>query len=130
MDISKYLNILNIQNYKDKQLELFNCFKDKKDSIGILPTGYGKSICYILPHLVSKKNVIVISPLISLMEDQNSKLQEKGINTITFNSINTEKYSQYPELVQGKITGILYFSPESFTTNSNLIEQLLNLTKY
>ena len=125
MDISKYLDILNIPSYKEKQVELFNCFKDKRDSLGILPTGYGKSVCYILPHLVSKKNVIVISPLIALMEDQNSKLQDKGINTITFNSINTEKYSQYSDLLSGKVTGILYFSPESFSSKINLVEKLL-----
>ncbi len=55
---------------KDKQEEIINNILDKRDTIGILATGYGKSICYQLPFLITKKSVLVISPLISLMEDQ------------------------------------------------------------
>ena len=80
MDLSKYLDVLDIPSFKDKQLELIKCFTEKNDSIGVLPTGYGKSLCYILPHLIKNINVIIISPLLSLMEDQYNKLVKKGIN--------------------------------------------------
>ena len=66
--------------------EIINNFLLNKDTLGILPTGFGKSVCYILPHLITEKNVIVISPLISLMKDQHDKLKSKNIETIVFNS--------------------------------------------
>ena len=83
MDISAHKEKLQIESLKPKQQELINCWIRKEDSIGILPTGYGKSICFTLPFLIKKekKNVIVISPLISLMEDQRKGLNEKGIKT-------------------------------------------------
>ena len=54
--------------------------------MGILPTGYGKSLCYMLPFLIKNKNVLIISPLISLMKDQHDKLKDRNIETIVFNS--------------------------------------------
>ena len=61
---------------------------DKNDTVGILATGYGKSVCYQLPFLYHnmKKNVIVISPLISLMEDQFEKLEAMNIPVFAFHS--------------------------------------------
>ena len=129
MDINPYLSKLGYDSLKSKQIELINCFIRKEDSIGVLPTGYGKSVCYILPHLLRKKNVVVISPLISLMEDQRSKLNEKGINTVTFNSTNKmdafDNTSDIAKLRNKELTGILYFSPESFMKRQTLIEILL-----
>ncbi len=54
------------EKLKDKQELIINSILDKHDTIGILATGYGKSICYQLPYLILKKSVIIISPLISL----------------------------------------------------------------
>lgn len=129
MNIGPYLKKLGHDKLKDKQVELVNCVIRKEDSIGILPTGYGKSVCYILPHLIRKKNVIVISPLISLMKDQRLKLNEKGINTISFNSSTSfdsyNKRSDLSKLKNKEFTGILYFSPESFMKNQELIHLLL-----
>ena len=63
--IKKYWNI---DKLKDKQDELISHYIEGNDVIGLLPTGYGKSLCYILPPLISDKVMIIISPLISLME--------------------------------------------------------------
>ena len=52
-------------NLKDKQEEIIKNIILGNDTIGILSTGYGKSICYQLPFLLTKKTVIVISPLLS-----------------------------------------------------------------
>ena len=129
MNIKPHLEKLGYDKLKPKQVELINCFIRKEDSIGILPTGYGKSVCYILPHLIKKKNVIVISPLISLMEDQRLKLNEKGISTISFNSTNVfdafDSKSDLAKLKKKELTGILYFSPESFMSRLSLITELL-----
>ena len=129
MNITPHLKKLGYDKLKSKQIELINCFIRKEDSIGVLPTGYGKSVCYILPHLIKKKNVIVISPLISLMEDQRIKLNEKGISTISFNSTNVfdafDPKSDLAKLKKKELTGILYFSPESFMSRLSLITELL-----
>ena len=131
MDISAYLEQLQIPSLKEKQQDLIYCWIRKEDSIGILPTGYGKSVCYTLPYLIKKgkKNVVVISPLISLMEDQRRGLNEKGIKTITFNStVVFDSYNEESDLVKLKtkqLAAILYFSPESFMKWQSLIKTLL-----
>ena len=129
--IKKHLELLGLNKLKSHQKDIINNFIQNKDTIGILPTGYGKSICYILPHLLSKKNVIVISPLISLMEDQHLSLEKKNINSILFNSNNHKIYSsknsndELSKIKDGSIKGILYFSPESFIKREFLIRDLL-----
>ena len=60
---------------KDSQYEIIESCLNKNDTIGLLPTSYGKSICYQLPYLITKQNVIVVSPLISLMQDQKQDLE-------------------------------------------------------
>ena len=72
--LSKYFGYAKL---KDKQEDIIKNILNNKDTIGILATGYGKSICYQMPFLINtEKNVLVISPLISLMEDQKTKLEE------------------------------------------------------
>ena len=130
--IADILNKLDIKKLKPKQKEIINLFlkKDKPDTIGILPTGYGKSLCYIIPHLLKNKNVIVISPLISLMEDQAIKLREKNINTLIFNSnykpfSKTKGQTSYSKVLRGEESHIMYFSPESFQSNGFYVRQLI-----
>ena len=68
---TKYLNkYWNISDLKDKQIKVINELLLGNDVIGLLPTGYGKSMCYILPPLVTKKIIFIISPFISLMDEQ------------------------------------------------------------
>ncbi len=100
---------------KDKQEDIIKNLLDNKDTIGILATGYGKSICYQLPFLITKKCVIVISPLISLMEDQYIKLQELKIPVFCLNSNNTNKGFDKRDILSGK-NGIIYMSPEYLMT--------------
>ena len=135
--IKDILKQLNIKKLKPKQKEIINLFlkKDKRDTIAILPTGYGKSLCYVVPHLIKKKNVIVISPLISLMEDQAKNLSEKGINTLIFNS-NNHPFSSYnggqpkfSNVLRGVDSYIMYFSPESFLTNSFNIKCMIEYNR-
>ena len=115
----------------DNKKVIINNFLKGKDTLGILPTGFGKSICYILPHLITQKNVIVISPLISLMEDQHISLEEKNINSILFNSNNHRIFSKKGEVGElskvksGHTKGLLYFSPESFIKREFLIRDLI-----
>src|SRR5437762_2539290 len=78
-------------NLKDLQYEIIENIVSGNDTIALLPTSYGKSICYQLPYHITKKNVIVISPLISLMQDQMQDLKSKNIAAICLNSTNKNK---------------------------------------
>jgi len=136
INIKDILTKLDIKTIKPKQKEIINLFlkKEKQDTIAILPTGYGKSLCYIVPFLLKNKNVIVISPLISLMDDQANKLREKNINTLIFNSNNkpfsgTEGQIEYSNILKGEKAHIIYFSPESFIKNEFYIRSLIEYNR-
>ena len=68
-------------------------------------------MCYLLPALVSKKAIIIISPLISLMDDQKEKLLKMGISVSALHGNNLNKDSEIKEIIEGKIK-IVYMSPE------------------
>jgi ATP-dependent DNA helicase RecQ len=110
---------------KDEQQDIINNLLNGKDTIGILATGFGKSICYQLPFLITKKTVIVISPLISLMEDQYNKLKELDIPVYCLNSNNLNKGFDKNDILSGK-SGIVYMSPEYFFTCEEFIKNLSN----
>ena len=79
-----------IDEIKPKQYEIIDNLLNGNDVIGLLPTGYGKSLCYILPSLLTKKTTFIISRLIALMDDQKEKLTK---NKIKFSSrVAVEKF--------------------------------------
>ena len=108
---------------KDKQEEIINSILDGNDTIGVLSTGYGKSICYQLPYLITKKNVIIISPLISLMEDQYNKLKNLNISVYCLNSNNSNKNEDKNSILDGN-HGLIYMSPEYFHSSETFIKSL------
>ena len=131
-NIQPHLDRTGIESLKPKQTRIIQRLLENRDVIGILPTGYGKSMTYIMMQLITNKTVIVISPLISLMKDQHRKLDEYGIKNVCFNSSNSALYSKDPlkkgeiEMVQkSDFTGLLYFSPESFMKYEYLIKFLI-----
>ncbi len=110
-----------IQNLKPKQEEIINSILLHQDTIGILPTGYGKSITYQLPALLFEGMTLVITPLIALMKDQVSSLKRKQINAAYINSLQTkeEQNEVYDKIRQHKIK-ILYVSAERLFTKKFL----------
>ena len=84
-----------------------------KDVAVVMPTGGGKSLCYQLPALVSGSTAVVISPLISLMQDQAAQLKQMGIPAAVFNSSlsSGEQQRTRREASQGAYR-LLYLSPE------------------
>lgn len=83
------------------------------DTLAILPTGGGKSICYQLPALAMEGTCIVISPLIALINDQIQNLKEKGIEAISIPSnSNTDDIIRLFDNINVKKIKLLYLSPE------------------
>ncbi len=96
---------------KEKQVNVINDLLLGNDVIGLLPTGYGKSMCYLIPPLVTKKAILIISPLISLMDDQKEKLVKKNIPVAALHGNNKSKDKDLFEIIDGNIK-IIYMSPE------------------
>jgi len=97
---------------KPKQMEIIEAIvSDKRDVVGLLPTGYGKSMTFLIPPLITKKVCIIISPLISLMEDQKEKLIERDIPVAALHGNNYNKDKEIFQIIDGEIH-IVYMSPE------------------
>lgn len=118
----------NINNLKDKQFEVINQLLLGNDVIGLLPTGYGKSMCYIIPPLVTKKIIFIISPLLSLMEEQKNKLLNINIPCCALNSNNKNKNEDIQEIMNDNIK-IVFMSPE-YLMKTDAIELARTLIQY
>ena len=100
-------------NFRLKQEEIINEIMSKKDTLALLPTGGGKSICYQVPALIEEGICLVISPLISLMDDQVRHLKSKGIKSVAITS--NMHYAEIDTALTNCIYGgikFLYLSPE------------------
>lgn len=118
---NKYLTkYWNIDKLKDKQIEVIDKLLAGNDVIGLLPTGYGKSMCYLIPPLITKKIIFIISPLISLMDDQKDKLTKMGIMCAALHSNNSNRDEEIQLILKKKIK-IVYMSPE-YLINSDGLE--------
>jgi len=104
-------------SFREPQKEIINAVLENKNSIVLLPTGGGKSICFQVPALLKEGICIVISPLIALMEDQVSNLKEKGIKAMLIPSGTSQDdiITLFDNLRFGKYK-FLYISPERLQT--------------
>lgn len=100
------------------QADIINSLLAGHDTLAILPTGGGKSICFQVPALVQKKLYLVISPLIALMKDQVENLRRKGITALAIYSGMTRKEVINTLQVAGNSNcRFLYVSPERIETS-------------
>ena len=107
------------KSFRKGQEEIVKSILDKKNTLGVMPTGGGKSICYQIPAIIKKGTTIVISPLISLMKDQVNELNSSGISATTINSSmgNKEISDELRKIRDNKIK-LLYVSPERLLLDS------------
>lgn len=110
-----------LETFRPKQKEIIASVLEKHNTLGVLPTGSGKSLCYQVPALILDGTTIVISPLISLMQDQVNTLQDKGINAQYINSNMSKKDQENVErLVFNGEVDLLYVAPERFNSSEFL----------
>jgi ATP-dependent DNA helicase RecQ len=103
--------------FRPLQLEIINSIIERKDTLALLPTGGGKSVCFQVPAMMMDGLCIVISPLIALMKDQVENLKSKGIDAVAvYSGMSRNEIDIYlNNCIYGKIK-FLYVSPERLQT--------------
>ncbi|MDW9380103.1 ATP-dependent DNA helicase RecQ [Chryseobacterium sp. JV558] len=111
-------------DFRDAQEEIINAVINEKDTLVLLPTGAGKSLCYQLPALLKEGTCLVVSPLLALMKDQVNQLKFRGIEAEYLSSELDEYDAEtiYNRCKEG-LTKLLYVSPERLT-NSQFIQNM------
>ena len=111
-------------SFRPNQLEIIQHVLSGKDTLAIMPTGGGKSLCYQLPALAHQGVAIVISPLIALMKDQVDALQSNGVSAAFYNSSQDQQTQEHilESLMAGTLK-LLYVAPESIWGIANYLEK-------
>src|SRR5580698_7475981 len=115
-DLREHLqNLFGLDDFRPSQRDVIEDVLSGKDVLCVMPTGAGKSLCYQLPAAISGGLTIVISPLISLMEDQVQQLRDEGIPAAMLNSSLTPSMRrQVISEIENGFNGLLYVAPERF----------------
>lgn len=109
--------IFGFDQFRNDQAAIIGNVLEGKDTIVLMPTGGGKSICYQIPALLMEGTTLVVSPLISLMKDQVDALKSNGVSAAYINS-SQDEYAQN-SILQGAKEGVyklLYMAPETVFT--------------
>ena len=99
------------ETFRNHQYHIINSILSKQDVCAVLPTGHGKSICFQLPAIYKEMPAVIVSPLISLMDDQRHQLDELNITSCCWNSTVTDKAEMAQKIVIG------YYQFGSFNFN-------------
>jgi RecQ family ATP-dependent DNA helicase len=109
------------EEFRDGQAEIISAVLDGRDVLAVRPTGSGKTLCFQLPAMLMRGVTFVVSPLISLMQDQVDEVAGTEVSATLLNSqISTQEYAQrIREIEQGKYK-IVYLAPERLTQDKFL----------
>ncbi len=119
LDAQQILNqVFGYDEFREGQQEVIDAALSGKDSLVLLPTGGGKSLCYQVPALALGGITVVVSPLISLMQDQVAQLNALGVSAAYINQSQTREQQQqiYQQLHRAEIK-LLYVAPERILTH-------------
>ena len=107
--------------FRGSQRQVIEATLNGADSLVLMPTGGGKSLCYQIPGVVRSGMAIVVSPLIALMQDQVAALQQLGLNAAYLNStLSSEQQSQVLRSIHDGELEILYIAPERLLQENTL----------
>lgn len=108
-------------SFRDGQEELIDSILAGQDTLGIMQTGAGKSLCFQIPAMILQGITLVISPLISLMKDQVGALNQVGVYAAYLNSsLSLNQYRQALKYAKEGKYKIIYVAPERLTTEEFL----------
>ena len=109
--------VFGYSEFRGQQQSIIEATLQGRDSLVIMPTGGGKSLCYQIPAMLREGTGLVVSPLIALMQDQVTALRELGIEAEFLNSTQTpdERRAVMAKLRQGSLQ-LLYVAPERLVT--------------
>lgn len=114
-------DVFGFDAFRPGQQEIVEAVVDGQNTLAIMPTGGGKSLCFQLPALVRDGVTVVISPLIALMRDQVRGLKEAGVEAGALTSGNTEEETDavWEAMAAGRLK-LLYMAPERLASNGTI----------
>jgi ATP-dependent DNA helicase RecQ len=129
MDQARQLlkRVFGFDDFVSIQAEVIQHVLDGRDTLAVMPTGGGKSLCFQIPALLFDGLTVVVSPLISLMNDQIQQLRQNGVAAALLNStLEADAYRHNVALIKSGRAKLLYVAPESLL-KPGLLELLSSL---
>jgi len=115
-------DVFGYTSFRPHQRTIIEKLLYKQDALGVMPTGSGKSLCFQLPGLLFPGLTVVVSPLISLMEDQVLELKELGIPADYLNStLTNDQYLAAAQRIKNGETKLVYAAPETLLRLETII---------
>lgn len=112
--------VFGYDSFRPFQREVIDNVLSRRDTLAVLPTGGGKSLCYQIPALVFDKLSVVVSPLIALMNDQVEQLRAAGVPAVMLNSsLSPQEYQGNIDALQKGEARILYVAPETLLSHGS-----------
>ncbi len=114
-------NTFGYAEFRPLQREIIENILGRKDTLVIMPTGGGKSLCYQIPAMIFDALTVVVSPLISLMKDQVEQLTALGVGAVVLNStLSPEEYGRNISRILRNDVRLLYLAPETLLMQKTL----------
>jgi ATP-dependent DNA helicase RecQ len=114
-------------DFRGQQKKVIQSTLDGRDSLILMPTGGGKSLCYQIPGVVRDGMAIVVSPLIALMQDQVGALLQLGLRAAYLNStLSREEHSEVMRAIHDGNLDLLYVAPERLL-QENTLQRLMSV---